>query len=76
MANRENKYPDNALGMFYVDNRCIDCDQCRGTAPNHFKRNDDRGYSYVYKQPGTEEEMELCGEAMDLCPTKAIGKEG
>ncbi len=34
-----------------MDNQCIDCDLCRETAPDNYKRNDDGGYSYVHKQP-------------------------
>ena len=53
MADIANKYPDNVTGKYYVDNQCIDCDLCRETAPNNFKRNDDGGFSFVCKQPGT-----------------------
>nr|ABV27434.1 conserved domain protein [Chloracidobacterium thermophilum] len=62
--------------MFYVDTQCIDCDVCRDTAPNNFTRNDEGGYSYVYKQPENDEEMEQCLEAMDACPVEAIGNDG
>ena len=51
MADTANKYPENVAGKYYVDNQCIDCDLCRETAPDNFKRNDDGGYSFVYKQP-------------------------
>ena len=51
MADAANKYPENVAGKYYVDNQCIDCDLCRETAPDNFKRNDDGGYSFVYKQP-------------------------
>ena len=59
--------------MFYVDKSCIDCDVCRDTSPSNFRRNDDNGYSYVYKQPETPEELALCKEAFDACPVEAIG---
>jgi ferredoxin len=68
MAAVVNKYPQNAAGSFYVDDQCIDCDLCRETAPANFTRNDDGGYSYVYKQPETPEEEALCKEAMEGCP--------
>ena len=51
MADAANKYAENVPGKFYVDDQCIDCDLCRETAPANFKRNDDGGHSYVYKQP-------------------------
>ena len=65
MADAANKYSENAGGKYYVDNQCIDCDLCRETAPANFKRNDDGGYSVVYKQPGSPDEEKLCKEAID-----------
>jgi ferredoxin len=76
MADIANRYPDNVPGKFYVDNQCIDCDLCRETAPSNFTRNDDGGYSYVYKQPGSPEEEAQCKEAMEGCPVEAIGDNG
>jgi len=76
MADAANKYAENVAGKFYVDDQCIDCDLCRETAPANFKRNDDGGHSYVYKQPETPEEEALCKEAMEGCPVEAIGNDG
>jgi ferredoxin len=76
MADAANKYPENIAGKYYVDNQCIDCDLCRETAPDNFKRNDDGGYSFVYKQPTTPEEEARCKEAMEGCPVEAIGDNG
>src|SRR6202008_563168 len=76
MADAANKYPENVSGKFYVDDQCIDCDLCRETAPANFKRNDDGGHSYVYKQPESPEEEALCKEAMEGCPVEAIGSDG
>ena len=76
MAEKENKYEDNAAGKYYCDEECIDCDLCRETAPENFKRNEDGGYSFVYKQPENEEEDALCVEAMEGCPVEAIGSDG
>lgn len=76
MANIANKYPENVPGKYYVDNQCIDCDQCRETAPNNFKRNDDAGHAYVYKQPENPEEEKQCKEAKEGCPVEAIGDDG
>jgi ferredoxin len=76
MADAANKYPENVPGKFYVDDQCIDCDLCRETAPANFKRNDDGGHSYVYKQSETPEEEALCKEAMEGCPVEAIGNDG
>jgi ferredoxin len=76
MADVANKYPENVPGKYYVDNQCIDCDLCRETAPDNFKRNDEGGYSYVYKQPETPEEEARCKEAKEGCPVEAIGDNG
>jgi ferredoxin len=76
MADREDKNSENVAGKFYVDSQCIDCDLCRETAPNNFKRSDDEGYSYVFKQPENDEEIAQCREAMEGCPVEAIGDDG
>lgn len=76
MADLKDKLPDNVPGQFYVDRECIDCDVCRDTAPANFTRNDDNGYSYLHKQPTSDEELELCAEAMNACPVEAIGDDG
>jgi len=46
------------------------------TAPYNFQRNEDRGYSYVFRQAETPEEEAQCREAMDSCPVEAIGNDG
>ncbi|MDC0201530.1 ferredoxin [Verrucomicrobia bacterium] len=76
MADKEDSYEDNAKGQYYVDDQCIDCDLCRETAPENFTRQEEGGYSYLYKQPETDEERELCEEAMEGCPVEAIGDDG
>jgi ferredoxin len=76
MANKADKWAQNALGKFYVDQQCIDCDLCRETAPNFFTRNDEGGHSFVHKQPETEEDVALCMEALEGCPVEAIGEDG
>ena len=76
MADPADRQPENVLGKFYVDSQCIDCDLCRDSVPEFFTRSDDNGYSYVYKQPTTEDEVELCMEALAECPVEAIGNDG
>ena len=76
MANRDDRYPENAAGRFFVDTQCIDCDVCRVTAPSNFTREEDKGYSYVFKQPESPDEETQCQEAMDSCPVEAIGNDG
>ena len=76
MAEIKDRLKDNVRGKSYVDRECIDCDVCRDTAPKNFTRNDDNGYSFVYHQPETKDELELCEEAMNACPVEAIGDDG
>ena len=76
MANKADKWADNAAGNFYVDQQCIDCDLCRETAPGFFTRHEEGGYTFVSKQPVTEEEIARCVEAVEGCPVEAIGDDG
>jgi hypothetical protein len=70
MPDRNAKQPQNVPGRFYVDTNCIDCDVCRDLAEANFPRDDDGGYSYVYKQPETPEvefvESSWASDSMDL----------
>jgi ferredoxin len=76
MAEKDKKWSDNVPGKFFVDEQCIDCDACRTEAPDHFTRNDEHGYSYVFKQPQTPEEASRCQAALEACPVEAIGSDG
>ncbi|HYG09097.1 MAG TPA: ferredoxin [Pyrinomonadaceae bacterium] len=76
MADPNERYPDNAPGVYYVDRNCIDCDVCRDSAQENFKRNDEGGYSFVYKQPETEAERSECERVREECPVEAIGNSG
>jgi ferredoxin len=73
MADRNRKWPDNVSGDYFVDDTCIDCDACRAEAPTLFTRNDAHGYSYVMKQPETEEDFIRAKAAAEACPVEAIG---
>ncbi len=76
MSDKNDKVKENVAGTYYVDSSCIDCDVCRDTAPVNFKRSDANSYSFVYKQPETEEEKIACEEALTCCPVEAIGNDG
>jgi ferredoxin len=76
MADPNDKVPGQPGGRYYVDTQCIDCDLCRETAPDNFVRNDEQGFSFVFKQPISPEEEDLCREAMENCPVEAIGSDG
>ena len=76
MAISSERLTENALGRYYVDSSCIDCGMCPEIAPLIFKRQEDAGYSYVYRQPVTPEEIALAEEAKESCPTESIGNDG
>jgi ferredoxin len=76
MADPREKVGGSVPGRYYVDTQCIDCDVCRVTAPGNFQRDEEKGYSFVFKQPATPEEEAQCQEAMDSCPVEAIGDNG
>lgn len=76
LADPNDRVSENVSGTYYVDSQCIDCDVCRDTAPDNFTRSDENGYSYVYKQPETDDERLLCEEALAACPVEAIGNDG
>jgi ferredoxin len=76
MANPEDKFPQNVPGAFYVDDQCIACDACVMEAPEHFKMDDEDGHAYVFFQPTTPIEIEMCQNALSACPVEAIGDNG
>jgi ferredoxin len=76
MADKTNRLPQNVQGAYYVDSSCVDCDLCRNTAPDFFKRDEETGFSFVYRQPVRPEEHALAEEARQGCPTESIGNEG
>lgn len=76
MADKNDKWPENAAGKYYVDRTCIACDACCITAPENFKMHEEDGHAYVAKQPTTPEEEDHCREAMEGCPVEAIGNDG
>lgn len=76
MANRNERLSQNVSGVYYVDSTCIDCDQCRATAPAIFRRNDEIGFSVTYRQPVSADEINQAEEARLGCPTESIGNDG
>lgn len=73
MATLTERLPQNIAGRYYVTSECIDCDLCRETAPAFFQRDEEIGFSIVYRQPVTPEELALAEEAREGCPVEAIG---
>jgi len=76
MATLSDRLPQNAPGRYYVDASCIDCDQCRATAPEFFGRNADTGFSFVQRQPVTTDEIAEIEQVMTDCAVASIGNDG
>lgn len=76
MPDPTDKNPLNVPGRYYNDLSCIDCDLCQGIAPETFKRDDDEGLFFVWRQPVTPDEVSKAEEARVACPMEAIGNDG
>lgn len=76
MAQLTDRLVQNIAGRYYVDSYCIDCDICRTTAPDFFRRHEELGLSIVHRQPETAEEIAIAEEALDGCPVESIGRDG
>lgn len=76
MAEKEEKWPENKEGKYYVDQACIACDACVTSAPDNFVMDEDEGHAYVVRQPNSPEEEEMCQEALEGCPVESIGDDG
>ncbi|WP_437586579.1 MBL fold metallo-hydrolase [Sorangium sp. So ce1000] len=73
MARPEDRLPENALGDYFVDRSCIDCDVCRQIAPSVFVRAPALEQSIVARQPATPDEHHRAAMALVSCPTASIG---
>lgn len=71
MPNLGKRVPENALGDFFVDSTCIDCDACRQIAPAVFAEAAET--SFVRSQPTTSVERRQALQALLSCPTGSIG---
>lgn len=76
MANLSDRLALNVAGKYYVDTSCIDCDQCRVTAPDFFGRDSDSGMSFVSRQPATQQEVDQLEQVIAECATGSIGNDG
>jgi ferredoxin len=65
----------NVRGRYYVDaDTCVCSEACVLAAPENFKI--DINGSYVFKQPGSQQEETNCLEAINCCPVEAISNDG
>lgn len=70
------KIRENVPGKYYVMEKCIGCTLCHELSPGIFSTNLDEGHDFVFKQPATREDEELCLKAMQSCPVDAIRDDG
>jgi ferredoxin len=82
MSNKKLKHKLNIPGLWYCTDPdddsgegCIACNVCYTGAPDFYKEDED-GNAYIWKQPTTPAEIELCQEQLDTCPVASIGKDG
>ncbi len=73
MARAALRLAQNVPGEFFVDETCIDCDQCRKIAPAVFARWDGGEQSFVRAQPDDTAGRLRATMALVTCPTASIG---
>jgi len=69
------RYADNAEGVLYVNEACINCQACHRFAPTVFEMDETRqSHHRVRKQPNLadHEEMDQARAALSACPVAAI----
>jgi ferredoxin len=76
MADRTQRWEDNAPGPWYVDKSCILCSLCSDLAPRTFRESESGDHDVVFRQPRTAEEIEAAGQARLQCPVDAIADDG
>lgn len=76
MAGFTDRLPQNVPGKYYVDGECTDCGLCHEVAPQNFQRDDALGYSYVFRQPTSPQEVGKCEETVKGCPTEGVRTDG
>ncbi len=76
MAERSERWPDNAAGAFYVDHECILCTVCSELAPENFRLATSEDHDVCFRQPVGEAQLAQCRAALAECPVEAIGDDG
>lgn len=76
MANKNDRWPECVPGKWYIDQSCDGCFLCADEAPQNVRESEDGDYAYVYKQPENAEEEAQLRNAMESCPSEAIGNDG
>lgn len=76
MADKSIRLAGNIAGKYYITEDCINCGLCEAIAPDNIKFEEDLGAQIVFKQPDTPTEDGQLQEAIESCPTTAIGDDG
>lgn len=76
MADKEQKWAENANGKYYVDRNCIAAKFCVSAAPEIFRMDESGGHAVVVRQPETPDEEERTRDAVHGCPVGAVGDDG
>jgi ferredoxin len=50
---------------------CIGCSTCALVAPTNFAMNENK-LAFVKKQPESQDEIEECKQALEICPVSVI----
>mmetsp|Transcript_22442 Transcript_22442/g.62503 ORF Transcript_22442/g.62503 Transcript_22442/m.62503 type:complete len:495 (-) Transcript_22442:615-2099(-) len=67
------RYPENAEGPLYVNNKCINCAACSMFSPSVFARESKtEGHHIVARQPTSQQEIDESRAALAACPVAAI----
>jgi ferredoxin len=81
MADKLLRNPENAPGKWYIDDTCAPCHTCMdiagpNTATPLLRYNADETKSFFAVQPSGPEQENAAQEALEVCPTQAIGNDG
>lgn len=76
MADPRYKQPDNSHGKWYVDSTCVPCHVCLDEAKGLLAYAADESHVFFKKQPESADEIKQATNAMQACPTEAIGNDG
>ena len=76
MADKSIRLAGNVAGKYYITEDCINCGLCEAIAPENIKYDETLGEQIVFKQSASPTEDEQLQEAIESCPTTAIGDDG
>mmetsp|Transcript_405 Transcript_405/g.1115 ORF Transcript_405/g.1115 Transcript_405/m.1115 type:complete len:423 (-) Transcript_405:1073-2341(-) len=72
LSAKPERLEENARGVVYVNDRCINCAACSNFAPETFSRSPADTAHVVHQQPSSEEQVRNARAALSACPVAAI----